>query len=174
MKFRGLKWCALLVALAIGASAQSYNEAQFKGMKWRDIGPYRGGRVLAVTGIPGSPFTYYFGSVGGGVWRPTDGGVSWQPISDKTVISSIGAIAVSESNPNVICVGTGESCLRGNISYGDGVYKTTDGGKTWQHIGLKDTQHIARVWIDPGNHDHVLVGALGRRDARIPAVGFFR
>ena len=118
-------------------------------MKWRDIGPFRGGRVLAVTGVPGSPFTYYFGGVGGGVWRTTDGGVSWQPLSDKGMISSIGAIAVSESNPNVIYVGTGESCLRGNISYGDGVYKSTDGGKTWQHIGLKDTQHIARVWIDP-------------------------
>src|SRR5260221_12017167 len=134
MKFRGLKWCALLVALAIGAAAQTYNEAQFKGMKWRGIGPYRGGRVLAVTGIPGSPFTYYFGSVGGGGWRTTDGGVSWQPISDKTVISSIGAIAVSEANPNVIYVGTGKSCLRGNISYGAGDYKTTDAGKTGKHL----------------------------------------
>src|ERR1035441_7345275 len=149
MNVRGLVvWCVLVAALGTSAAAQPYNEAQFKGMKWRDIGPYRGGRVLAVTGIPGSPFTYYFGGVAGGVWRTTDGGVSWQPISDKSVISSIGAIAVSESNPNVIYVGTGESCLRGNISYGDGVYKTTDGGKTWQHIGLKDTQHIARVWID--------------------------
>jgi photosystem II stability/assembly factor-like uncharacterized protein len=174
MKFRGLKWCALLVTLAIGAAAQSYNEAQFKGMKWRDIGPYRGGRVLAVTGIPGSPFTYYFGSVGGGVWRTTDGGVSWQPISDKAVISSIGAIAVSESNPNVIYVGTGESCLRGNISYGDGVYKTTDGGKTWQHIGLKDTQHIARVWIDPRNPDHVLIAALGHAYGPNSDRGIFR
>src|SRR5260370_14978638 len=118
MKFRSLVgWCVLAMALAILAVAQSYNEAQFKGMKWRDIGPYRGGRVLAVTGIPGSPFTYYFGAVAGGVWRTNDGGVSWQPISDKSVISSIGAIAVSESNPNVIYVGTGESCLRGNISY---------------------------------------------------------
>src|SRR5216683_2149908 len=175
MKFRSLVgWCVLVVALAISAVAQPYNEAQFKGMKWRGIGPYRGGRVLAVTGIPGSPFTYYFGGVAGGVWRTTDGGVSWQPISDKSVISSIGAIAVSESNPNVIYVGTGESCLRGNISYGDGVYKTTDGGKTWQHIGLKDTQHIARVWIDPRNSEHVLIAALGHAYGPNTERGIFR
>src|SRR5258708_18409325 len=134
MKFRVLvAWCVLAIALAISAAAQAYNEAQVKGMKWRDVGPYRGGRVLAVTGVAGSPFTYYFGSVGGGVWRTTDGGVSWQPISDKGMISSIGAIAVSESNPSVIYVGTGESCLRGNISYGDGGYKSTDGVKTCPH-----------------------------------------
>ncbi len=108
------------------------------------------------------------------MWRTTDGGVSWQPISDKSVISSIGAIAVSESNPNVIYVGTGESCLRGNISYGDGVYKTTDGGKTWQHIGLKDTQHIARVWIDPRNPDHVLIAALGHAYGPNADRGIFR
>ena len=167
-------WCVLVAVLAISAVAQPYNEAQFKGMKWRDIGPYRGGRVLAVTGIPGSPYTYYFGSVAGGVWRTTDGGVSWQPISDKSVISSIGAIAVFESNPSVIYVGTGESCLRGNISYGDGVYKTTDGGKTWQHVGLKDTQHIARLWIDPRNPDHVLVAALGHAYGPNSERGIFR
>ncbi len=166
--------CALVAALATAAAAQPYNEAQFKGMKWRDIGPYRGGRVLAVTGIPGSPFTYYFGGVAGGVWRTTDGGGSWQSISDNSMISSIGAIAVSESNPNVIYVGTGESCLRGNISYGDGVYKTTDGGKTWQHIGLKDTQHIARVWIDPRNSDHVLIAALGHAYGPNTERGIFR
>src|SRR6202522_621073 len=175
MKFRGLVgWSVLVVALAISASAQSYNEAQFKAMQWGDIGPFRGGRVLAVTGIPGSPFTYYFGGVAGGVWRTTDGGVSWQPISDNSMISSIGAIAVSESNPNVIYVGTGESCLRGNISYGDGMYKTTDGGKTWQHIGLKDTQHIARVWIDPRNSDHVLIAALGHAYGPNTERGIFR
>jgi len=95
MKVRVLAaWCVMVAALAVSGSAQRYNETQFKGMKWRDIGPYRGGRVLAVTGVIGSPFTYYFGGVAGGVWRTTDGGVSWQPISDKSVISSIGAIAV--------------------------------------------------------------------------------
>src|ERR1035441_6598058 len=105
---RSWVWCVLVVSaivvLAICAAAQPYSESQFKGMQWRGIGPYRGGRVLAVTGVPGNPYTYYFGGVAGGVWRTTDGGVSWQPISDKSVISSIGAIAVSESNPNVIYV----------------------------------------------------------------------
>ena len=175
MKVRRLMvWSVLVENDALPAAAQPYNEAQFKGMKWRDIGPFRGGRVLAVTGVPGSPFTYYFGSVSGGVWRTTNGGVEWQPISDGSVISSIGAIAVSESNPNVIYVGTGESCLRGNISYGDGVYKTSDGGKTWQHIGLKDTQHIARVWIDPRNPDHVMIAALGHAYGPNAERGVFR
>ncbi|MGA7292854.1 MAG: hypothetical protein WBW53_16915 [Terriglobales bacterium] len=175
MKVRALVvWCVLVIVFGISAVAQPYNEAQFKGMKWRDIGPYRGGRVLAVTGIPGNPFTYYFGAVAGGVWRTTDGGVSWQPISDHSMIASIGAIAVSESNPNVIYVGTGESCLRGNISYGDGMYKTTDGGKTWQHIGLTDTRHIAHVWIDPRDPDHVLVAALGHAYGPNSERGVFR
>src|ERR1700690_2871263 len=128
MRVRGLLgWCVLVLALAFSAAAQSYSEAQFKGLKWREIGPFRGGRVLAVTGVVGSPFTYYFGGVAGGVWRTTDGGVSWQPISDKTMISSIGAIAVSESNPNVIYVGTGESCLPGTISNGAELFRTPDG-----------------------------------------------
>jgi len=175
MNVRGLVgWCVVVMALAISAEAQTYNEAQFKGMKWRNIGPHRGGRVLAVAGIPGSSLTYYFGGVAGGAWRTSDGGLSWQPISDKSVISSIGAIAVSVSDPNVIYLGTGESCLRGDISYGDGVYKTTDAGKTWQHIGLKDTQHIARVWIDPHNSDHVLIAALGHAYGPNPERGVYR
>ena len=170
----GWVWCVLLLALAVCAAAQPYNEAQFKGMQWRGIGPYRGGRVLAVTGVVGDPYTYYFGAVAGGVWRTVDGGTSWQPISDKSVMASVGAIAVAESNPNVIYVGTGESCLRGNISYGDGMYKTTDGGKNWVHIGLKDTQHIARLWIDPHNPDHVLVAAVGHAYGPNTERGVFR
>ncbi|HET7441078.1 MAG TPA: hypothetical protein VFJ47_07240, partial [Terriglobales bacterium] len=152
---------ASLILLATSASGQQYNPDSFKGMKWRSIGPYRGGRVLAVTGIPGEPYTFYFGGVAGGVWRTVDGGNSWVPLFDKEPISSVGAIAVAESNPNVIYVGTGESCIRGNISYGDGMYKSTDGGKTWTHIGLSNTQHIARVLVHPRNPDVVYVAALG-------------
>src|SRR3954465_13404493 len=107
----------LLSFSVLFGSAQQYGDNLLKGMQWRQVGPFRSGRVLAVTGIPGDPYTYYFGGVGGGVWRTTDGGMNWNPLFDRESVSSIGAIAVSESNPSVIYVGTGESCIRGNISY---------------------------------------------------------
>ena len=134
----------------------------FKALKWRCIGPYRGGRVVAVAGDPSNPLVFYFGATGGGVWKTENGGITWKNISDgffKT--GSVGAIAVSEADPNVIYVGMGESCPRGNISHGDGVYKSTDGGKTWQHMGLEDTRHIAKIRIHPKNPDIVYVAALG-------------
>jgi photosystem II stability/assembly factor-like uncharacterized protein len=130
-------------------------------MQWRLVGPFRGGRVLAVTGIPGDPTTFYFGGVGGGVWRTTDAGGTWVPLFDKEAVSSIGAIAVAQANPNVIYVGSGEACLRGNISFGDGVYKSTDGGKSWKNLGLRDSRHIAKVLVHPTNPDLVYVAALG-------------
>ncbi len=164
----------LSLPAAVTVSAQQYNENLFKGMKWRSIGPFRGGRVLAVTGVPGDPYTFYFGGVAGGVWQTTDGGTKWTPLFDKEHISSIGAIAVSESNPAVIYLGTGESCIRGNISYGDGMYKSTDGGKTWTHIGLNNTQHIARVLVHPRNPDLVYVAALGHAYGPNPDRGVFR
>ncbi len=151
----------LLALLTTFATAQQFSDSLMKGMKWRLVGPFRGGRVLAVTGVVGDPYTYYFGGVAGGVWRTTDGGITWIPLTDKQPFASIGSIAVAESNPGVIYVGTGESCLRGNISYGNGVYKSTDGGKTWIYIGLKDTQHIAKVLVNPRNPDLVYVAALG-------------
>jgi photosystem II stability/assembly factor-like uncharacterized protein len=158
-------WCVFSVMAVLGfsfiAPAQQYNESSFKGMNWRSIGPYRGGRVLAVAGVPGDPYTFYFGGVAGGVWRTSDAGVSWVPLTDKAPFDAVGAIAVSESNASVIYVGTGEACLRGNITYGNGVYKTTDGGKSWTHLGLDDTQHIAKVLVDPRNSDVVFVAALG-------------
>jgi len=139
-----------------------YDESLYKAMKWRCIGPYRGGRVTAVAGIPSLHFTYYMGATGGGVWKTEDGGLNWKPVSDgffKT--GSVGAIAVSEWDPNVVYVGMGESPIRGNVSHGDGVYKSVDAGKTWAHIGLKETRQIARIRIHPRNPDLVYVAALG-------------
>ena len=137
------------------------NPALFKALQWRGIGPYRGGRALAVTGVAGAPDTFYFGAVAGGVWKTTDAGNSWKPIFDSQPMSSIGAIAVAPSNPDVIYVGTGEAALRGDITYGDGVYRSADGGKTWSHSGLTDSRQIGAVIVDPTNPDIVLVAAMG-------------
>jgi photosystem II stability/assembly factor-like uncharacterized protein len=159
---------------SVSLLAQTLDENALKGMKWRQIGPFRGGRALAVTGVAGDPETYYFGAVAGGVWKTANGGLTWTPMTDKTGIMSIGAIAAAPSDANVIYVGTGESCIRGNISYGDGMYKSVDGGKTWTHIGLEDTQHIAKVVVHPQNPDIVLVAALGHAYGPNDARGVFR
>ncbi len=167
MVFSKLQWKStflpgvlLLLAVAVLA-APAYPPKLFTGMRWRLVGPFRGGRTNAATGIPGDPLTYYFGAVAGGVWKTSDGGVTWQPIFDREPNSSIGAIAVAPSNHNVIYVGTGEETIRNDISFGDGVYKSTDAGKTWTNIGLKDSQHIAAVVISPTNPDDVYVAAIG-------------
>ena len=146
-----------------------------KNLQYRLIGPFRGGRVGAVAGVAGQPNVYYFGATGGGVWKTTDGGASWENISDgyfKT--GSVGAIAVAESDPNVIYVGMGEETLRNNVSHGDGVYKSIDAGKTWKYIGLGDTQQISRVRVDPKNPDIVFVAALGHLWAGNAERGVFR
>ena len=139
-----------------------HNPNLYQAMQWRCIGPYRGGRVTAVAGVPSQPYTYYFGATGGGVWKTEDGGLNWRPVSDglfKT--GSVGAIAVSEYDPNIVYVGMGEAPIRGNVSHGDGMYKSTDAGKNWVHIGLEDTSQISRVRIHPRNPDSVYVAALG-------------
>src|SRR5260370_41653867 len=133
------------------------NQSLFQALQWRGIGPYRGGRALAVAGIPGDPTTYYFGAVAGGVWRTTDGGASWLPLTDQTAISSVGAIAVAPSNHDIIYVGSGEAAPRGDMTYGDGVYKSVDCGKNWSNIGLKDSRQIGALIVDPDNPDIVLV-----------------
>ena len=142
--------------------ADTSTNVVFKGMNWRNIGPTRGGRSLGASGSPGRKQEYYFGAVGGGLWKTTDGGMTWAPVTDgKIRSSSVGAVAVAETNPDVVYIGTGETQLRGNIMQGDGVYKTTDAGKTWKNIGLKNTQAIARVRVHPTNPDIVYVAALG-------------
>src|SRR5258706_9702478 len=143
-------------------------------MKWRLIGPFRGGRVITVAGVASQPNTYYFGAVGGGVWKTSDGGNSWDPLFEKQAVSSIGAIAVSDSDPNVIYAGSGEACIRGNISYGDGVYKSTDAGKTWTNVGLRDTRHIGALIIHPTNPDMVYVAGLGHAYGPNTERGVFR
>ena len=164
----------LLLVTLKPALAQQYNESLFKGMKWRLIGPFRGGRVVAVTGIPGNPETFYFGAVAGGVWKTTNGGVSWTPLFDKEPISSVGSITVAPSNPNIIYVGTGEACIRGDVSHGDGVYRSIDGGQTWTNIGLRDTRHIGAIIVNPHNPDIVFVAALGHAYGQNAERGIFR
>jgi photosystem II stability/assembly factor-like uncharacterized protein len=149
-------------------------EKAFKGMKYRLIGPFRGGRSLTAAGIPGDPTTYYFGATGGGVWKSTDGAMTWSSVFDKEGTSSIGSIAVATSNHNVLYVGTGEACIRGNISHGDGVYKSLDGGKTWKNTGLRDSRAIGKVIINPTNPDIVFVAALGHPFGPNPERGIFR
>jgi photosystem II stability/assembly factor-like uncharacterized protein len=157
-----------------GADRPPYDPAWLKGMKWRLIGPFRGGRTLAVTGVRGQPDVYYFGSVSGGVWKTTDGGERWQPFTDKEPISSIGSIAISDSDPNVIYVGTGEGCPRGNVSYGNGMWKSLDAGRTWVHLGLEETQTIPRVIVNPHDPNEVFVAALGHVYGPNPERGIYK
>jgi photosystem II stability/assembly factor-like uncharacterized protein len=153
---------AVIAASGAGHAAPSQMPGSlFAGLTWRQIGPFRGGRVAAVTGVPADPETYYLGAALGGVWKTTDGGHEWKPMFDAQHIGSIGAIAVSASDPNVVYAGTGESAPREDVSIGDGIYKSIDAGRTWTHIGLPDSQHIARIVIDPKDPNVVLVAALG-------------
>jgi photosystem II stability/assembly factor-like uncharacterized protein len=147
----------------------------FNSLEWRSIGPYRGGRSVAVVGDPIRSQVFYFGSTGGGVWKTMDGGVYWENISDAFFKrASVGAIAVAPSDPNVLFVGTGETTIRGNVSHGDGVYKSTDGGKTWVHMGLEDTRHIGKIRIHPQNPDLVYVAALGHAHGPNSERGVYR
>src|SRR5438034_6838631 len=134
--------------------------ATYTQLKYRYIGPV-GNRVSAVAGVAGDPSTYYIGAASGGIWKTTDGGVHWQPIFDDQPVQSLGALAVALSDPNVVWAGTGEAWIRSHISIGNGVYKSTDAGKTWQHVGLDSTGRIARIVIHPTNPDIVYAAALG-------------
>jgi photosystem II stability/assembly factor-like uncharacterized protein len=148
---------------------------QFPGLAFRNIGPFRGGRSTAVTGVRHDPVTFYFGGTGGGVWKTADAGSTWEPVSDKDFkTGSVGAIAVSESDPNVLYVGMGEAPVRGNNSHGDGVYRSTDAGRSWKNVGLKETRHISRIRIHPSNPDIVYVAAQGHIWGPNPERGIYR
>jgi photosystem II stability/assembly factor-like uncharacterized protein len=146
----------------------------YSGLRWRMLGPFRGGRVAAATGVVGRPNEFYFGSVNGGVWKSIDAGRVWKPVFDSQPVASIGAIAVAASAPDIVYVGTGESTPRDSMGFGNGVYKSTDAGKTWKHLGLDATQHIGKIAIDPRNPNVVFVAAMGHFYAANPDRGVYR
>lgn len=163
--------CAHILSFSHAVSQQKgktgvlakYDPRLFQAMQWRNIGPFRGGRSLAVAGHAEQPYTFYFGATGGGVWKSEDGGITWKNVSDGFLkSSSVGAIEVAPSDPNVIYIGTGESCIRGNISPGDGMYKSQDAGKTWKYLGLKETQFVGRIAVHPKNSDLVYAAVMGQ------------
>src|SRR5262245_44666256 len=150
-------------------------DSRLDALKWRCIGPSRGGRVVAVAGDPRDPMVFYFGACAGGVWKTIDGGVYWRCASDGYFTSgSVGAIAVAPSDPNVVYAGMGETTIRVDVSYGDGVYKSTDAGRTWTHLGLKETHHIGKIRIDPADPDRIYVAALGDAFGASEERGVFR
>ena len=179
MKSRRFVWMSLLLSLFVlivvcGLYAQT-GPNPFRALRWRSIGPDRGGRATAVAGVVTDRMTYYMGATGGGVWKTVNAGITWTPISDRFFkTGSVGAIAVAESNPNIVYVGMGEACLRSNISHGDGVYKSTDAGKTWRNVGLTDSSQIGNVHVDPRNPDLVYITAIGHPYGPNEQRGVFR
>src|SRR5882762_5271259 len=180
LQLRRFLICAALLAVSAGwglgvptrkvvaqtPADSSLDKAIVDAFKWRSVGPLRGGRSIAISGVKGRPKEGYFGAVGGGLWKTIDGGLSWNPVTDGQIkSSSVGAVAVSESNPDVVYIGMGESCIRGNIMPGDGVYKSTDAGKTWMHVGFSDSAAISKIRIHPTNPDIVFVADFGKYGA---------
>src|SRR5205809_5280387 len=152
-----------------------FDPAILGAFRWRSIGPLRGGRSIAVSGVKGRSKEGYFGAVGGGLWKTVDGGMNWTPVTDGQIKSaSVGAVAVSESNPDTVYIGMGESCIRGNIMPGDGVYKSTDAGKTWTHVGFSDSDAIAKIRIHPTNANIVFVAAFGKYSVPSEERGVFK
>jgi photosystem II stability/assembly factor-like uncharacterized protein len=164
--------CALFIAILLallaaaspelsGASAQQYDRNLYQSLRWRCVGPFRAGRTVGAAGVPAQPNVFYIGVNNGGVWKTTDYGLTWRPVFDDQPTGSIGDLAVAPSDPNVIYVGSGEGLQRPDLSTGDGIYKSTDGGKTWRNVGLRDAQQIGSVIVDPKDPNRVFVAALG-------------
>jgi photosystem II stability/assembly factor-like uncharacterized protein len=158
----------------VASAAAQIDDRLLQGLRWRSIGPYRGGRTKAATGVPGRPNLFYIGAVNGGVWKSTDFGRTWVPIFDREPTGSIGAIAVAPSNPDVIYVGSGEGLQRPDLSVGDGIYRSADGGATWTHLGLRDGQQIPQIAVDPRDPDRLFVAVLGHPYGPNPERGLYR
>ncbi|HEY6549399.1 MAG TPA: hypothetical protein VI589_15895, partial [Vicinamibacteria bacterium] len=168
---------SLLVA-SLGAAAAAppapAGTGPLDGLEWRNVGPANmGGRVADVEGVPGNPRVVYVGSASGGVWKTTNGGTTWKPLFDKEVVASIGDMATEPGNPDVIYVGTGESNVRNSVSFGNGVYKSTDGGASWKHLGLAGTERISRIVVSPHDPQRVYVAALGHAFGPHPERGVY-
>ncbi len=178
MQFRA---CKILVAgvlavlaAAIPGLAQQYDQKLFSEMRWRCIGPFRGGRTVAITGVPHQPNIFYMAAVNGGVWKTTDFGHTWEPIFDEQGTGSVGAIAIAASDPNIIYVGSGEGLQRPDLATGDGVYKSTDAGKTWTHLGLRDAQQVTAILVDPKDPNRIFVAVEGHPYGPNAERGVFR
>ena len=162
MSISRLAACIFALSFVSSSVALAATDPAYSHLKWRSIGPaVSGGRVPAVAGTASNPNLYYIGSAGGGVWKSDNGGATWTPVFEKEPVSAIGAVTIDPTNENTVWVGTGESNPRNDVSYGDGVYKSTDGGKTWTNVGLRETRHISRIVVDPSDPNHVIVGASG-------------
>src|SRR5437899_12013 len=161
-------------ALATAAKAESYDPSLFRELRWRMIGPHRGGRTKAAAGIPDRPNVFYVGAVNGGVWKTDDYGRTWRPIFDDQPTGSVGAIAIAPSNPSVIYVGSGEGLQRPDLSTGDGIYKSADGGRTWRHLGLRQGRQIPQIAVDPKDPSRLFVAVLGSPYGAGPERGLFR
>src|SRR6202011_5230552 len=160
-RFLWIPLASLCIFLSPFALAQQYDPAMYQELHWRMIGPFRGGRTVSISGVPGQSNVFYMAPNNGGVWKTTDFGRTWAPIFDDQPTGSIGALAVAPSNPNTIYVGSDEGLQRPALSTGDGIYKSTDAGKTWQHLGLRDGQEIGAILVDPREENRVFVAAVG-------------
>src|SRR5581483_4767021 len=166
--------CFIIICIPSSILAQPFDQKFYQSMKWRCIGPHRGGRTVGAQGVPGQPNVFYIGVNNGGVWRTDDYGRTWQPIFDDQPTGSIGALAVAPSNPAIIYVGSGEGLQRPDLSVGDGMYKSTDAGRTWQHLGLRDGQQIGAIIVDPKDANRLFVAVLGHPYGANPERGVYR